>query len=122
MVRRPPRSTRTDTLFPYTTLFRSLSFGSGKITLEDLLLETPSSRISDYLSFTFDTLADFNDFEQKVIMEGHFENSLVAASDIARFAPGLRKVGLTAGIDGTVTGSVADLRARNLLITLGTST
>src|SRR3546814_15683039 len=24
MVRRPPRSTRTDTLFPYTTLFRSL--------------------------------------------------------------------------------------------------
>src|SRR3546814_14328356 len=27
MVRRPPRSTRTDTLFPYTTLFRSLSVG-----------------------------------------------------------------------------------------------
>src|SRR3546814_3873348 len=26
MIRRPPRSTRTDTLFPYTTLFRS-SFG-----------------------------------------------------------------------------------------------
>src|SRR3546814_4590230 len=25
MVPRPPRSTRTDTLFPYTTLFRSLS-------------------------------------------------------------------------------------------------
>src|SRR3546814_21019743 len=31
MIRRPPRSTRTDTLFPYTTLFRSLhgSFMSG---------------------------------------------------------------------------------------------
>src|SRR3546814_9558354 len=26
MIRRPPRSTRTDTLFPYTTLFRSLHF------------------------------------------------------------------------------------------------
>src|SRR3546814_3974881 len=25
MIRRPPRSTRTDTLFPYTTLFRSRS-------------------------------------------------------------------------------------------------
>src|SRR3546814_14455788 len=24
MIRRPPRSTRTDTLFPYTTLFRSI--------------------------------------------------------------------------------------------------
>src|SRR3546814_17395288 len=28
MIRRPPRSTRTDTLFPYTTLFRSPSHGS----------------------------------------------------------------------------------------------
>src|SRR3546814_4141786 len=26
MIRRPPRSTRTDTLFPYTTLFRSLQW------------------------------------------------------------------------------------------------
>src|SRR3546814_15249360 len=26
MIRRPPRSTRTDTLFPYTTLFRSQDF------------------------------------------------------------------------------------------------
>src|SRR3546814_1600708 len=29
MIRRPPRSTRTDTLFPYTTLFRSSSIGSA---------------------------------------------------------------------------------------------
>src|SRR3546814_2752055 len=28
MIRRPPRSTRTDTLFPYTTLFRSHSASS----------------------------------------------------------------------------------------------
>src|SRR3546814_1666125 len=27
MIRRPPRSTRTDTLFPYTTLFRSAAIG-----------------------------------------------------------------------------------------------
>src|SRR3546814_7077484 len=29
MIRRPPRSTRTDTLFPYTTLFRSLRLAVG---------------------------------------------------------------------------------------------
>src|SRR3546814_6152017 len=28
MIRRPPRSTRTDTLFPYTTLFRSAGSGT----------------------------------------------------------------------------------------------
>src|SRR3546814_3697951 len=30
MIRRPPRSTRTDTLFPYTTLFRSESAAKAK--------------------------------------------------------------------------------------------
>src|SRR3546814_4300654 len=30
MIRRPPRSTRTDTLFPYTTLFRS-RFGTPRL-------------------------------------------------------------------------------------------
>src|SRR3546814_2329641 len=38
MIRPPPRSTRTDTLFPYTTLFRSpagtnFAFSDGKINL-----------------------------------------------------------------------------------------
>src|SRR3546814_14083774 len=35
MIRRPPRSTRTDTLFPYTTLFRSSfrSFLESVVTL-----------------------------------------------------------------------------------------
>src|SRR3546814_15641600 len=36
MIRRPPRSTRTDTLFPYTTLFRSY-----KVELERLAKATP---------------------------------------------------------------------------------
>src|SRR3546814_8731971 len=31
MIRRPPRSTRTDTLFPYTTLFRSQRLVEGKL-------------------------------------------------------------------------------------------
>src|SRR3546814_17450975 len=31
MIRRPPRSTRTDTLFPYTTLFRSVTIGRDVI-------------------------------------------------------------------------------------------
>src|SRR3546814_13542812 len=31
MIRRPPRSTRTDTLFPYTTLFRSDRIADGAL-------------------------------------------------------------------------------------------
>src|SRR3546814_10385687 len=48
MIRRPPRSTRTDTLFPYTTLFRSLfAAGSGLTGVSDELrrLETEADAI-----------------------------------------------------------------------------
>src|SRR3546814_9661113 len=37
MIRRPPRSTRTDTLFPYTTLFRS----PGEKTWQSPVLSAP---------------------------------------------------------------------------------
>src|SRR3546814_5715302 len=40
MIRRPPRSTRTDTLFPYTTLFRS----AGALAVADE--NRPHSRLS----------------------------------------------------------------------------
>src|SRR3546814_9381176 len=38
MIRRPPRSTRTDTLFPYTTLFRSQYAAGGPRVAADRLL------------------------------------------------------------------------------------
>src|SRR3546814_15307490 len=34
MIRRPPRYTRTDTLFPYTTLFRSRLYGRGSCDMK----------------------------------------------------------------------------------------
>src|SRR3546814_9114977 len=43
MIRRPPRSTRTDTLFPYTTLFRSRVSGQ-KGTLARLINRKPIFR------------------------------------------------------------------------------
>src|SRR3546814_2719645 len=36
MIRRPPSSTRTDTLFPYTTLFRSLLGARLAVDVDDL--------------------------------------------------------------------------------------
>src|SRR3546814_9400174 len=38
MIRRPPRSTRTDTLFPYTTLFRSRPRGPADLARIEALL------------------------------------------------------------------------------------
>src|SRR3546814_14785366 len=53
MIRRPPRSTRTDTLFPYTTLFRSFrDFLNGR--LPALPGEKPTEKDwEDHLSTAF---------------------------------------------------------------------
>src|SRR3546814_9916414 len=37
MIRRPPRSTRTDTLFPYTTLFRSKSRSAWRQITDEMV-------------------------------------------------------------------------------------
>src|SRR3546814_4643960 len=45
MIRRPPRSTRTDTLFPYTTLFRSLEDGTATSWRGPGILDKRSMRL-----------------------------------------------------------------------------
>src|SRR3546814_4256689 len=56
MIRRPPRSTRTDTLFPYTTLFRSpmslLDDRNGRLfILQSGLVDTQAPLTSDKTLF-----------------------------------------------------------------------
>src|SRR3546814_7002491 len=45
MIRRPPRSTRTDTLFPYTTLFRSEEVHPDDEDVEDVLRRALAHRL-----------------------------------------------------------------------------
>src|SRR3546814_2461183 len=52
MILRPPRSTRTDTLFPYTTLFRSLSAQEGDAshkTFKSLRNDTVAAPFKHYI-------------------------------------------------------------------------
>src|SRR3546814_4005393 len=48
MIRRPPRSTRTDTLFPYTTLFRS-----SQIQIVQIEIHRCFDRVGKWESFAF---------------------------------------------------------------------
>src|SRR3546814_21106056 len=53
MIRRPPRSTRTDTLFPYTTLFRSLFACSSAPTIDgsaDAAFDRSRARLVESIS------------------------------------------------------------------------
>src|SRR3546814_18406648 len=69
MIRRPPRSTRTDTLFPYTTLFRS-AFGAevediigGLDDVEIMLDDDHAVALLDERLEHFEQLADILEME-----------------------------------------------------------
>src|SRR3546814_19040755 len=63
MIRRPPRSTRTDTLFPYTTLFRSDINGGSNISFtaptSDQITASPGTY--NNISSEFDGVLIFED-------------------------------------------------------------
>src|SRR3546814_4239125 len=75
MIRRPPRSTRTDTLFPYTTLVRSIVARRAQATLGERSkvpwqwLAADYDRIRDRIADVFD---DFHDFNARVRVSGGF--------------------------------------------------
>src|SRR3546814_20783464 len=50
MIRRPPRSTRTDTLFPYTTLFRSTGAAQRQLRRAGLRLQGQHGQGAGWLS------------------------------------------------------------------------
>src|SRR3546814_4142872 len=63
MIRRPPRSTRTDTLFPYTTLFRSEAgmAREGGIGFDEAIVDRLPRIVEDHL---YDAEARLDRIEQ----------------------------------------------------------
>src|SRR3546814_2223571 len=57
MTRRPPRSTRTDTLVPYTTLFRSFIEWNAKVDFPDF-----ASQFEDWARERENTAAELTEF------------------------------------------------------------
>src|SRR3546814_15486394 len=62
MIRRPPRSTRTDTLFPYTTLFRSAAPSARFFCLNtEISMQLPEVRFDVVVQNLIDHLALLDD-------------------------------------------------------------
>ncbi|MFN0257462.1 translocation/assembly module TamB domain-containing protein [Pedobacter ureilyticus] len=95
---------------------------SNAIELKKLLLVTNKTRLTDYYQMKFRTFRDFKDYENKVRMKANFKNSHISSSDVAFFAPAMKKMKLDIDIDGQITGLVNDLRAKKLSVKAGRAT
>src|SRR3546814_19223392 len=119
MIRRPPRSTRTDTLFPYTTLFRSLAKGKGMLALEQHIERPEESKLftqfpkfmADHHSMNFlcdylrlMTLGSENPHEMESLMdmemEVHHQETHLAAQPMAAFGESFTAPGTCPAVPG----------------------
>src|SRR3546814_13030317 len=76
MIRRPPRSTRTDTLFPYTTLFRSACIAPDYVLAHESVMPRYVDALVKEITAMYNPRGegfDKNPEYPRVINERHFE-------------------------------------------------
>src|SRR3546814_9161035 len=87
MIRRPPRSTRTDTLFPYTTLFRSQAphrlAGDLAVEVPEREVEGPAAAVVEldvrqHLVVALDTARVLAD--EEILVAGKAEHEVAGAN------------------------------------------
>src|SRR3546814_6717757 len=89
MIRRPPRSTRTDTLFPYTTLFRSGLHAVrtfvylGNASIANILLHAPLADVAVAAEY----LLRLHRALKAKIREGSFHDRRKQRDDRVRLRP-----------------------------------
>ncbi|HEY0771692.1 MAG TPA: translocation/assembly module TamB, partial [Sphingobacteriaceae bacterium] len=69
--------------FYLRNLTTSATIDTNRMEFKNLLLETPNSRISDYLLMEYKNFKEFARFVNKVKMTGKFKNSRIYSNDIA---------------------------------------
>jgi translocation and assembly module TamB len=100
--------------------FRSaIVFDSTHAELKDLDIRTPLSRIGDYVSVSYPSLAALADSIGNMTLKIHLRNTSVALADILLFQPGLRQTppfsgdpGVVVRLNTLIEGPVKDLAVK----------
>src|SRR3546814_425567 len=106
MIRLPPRSTRTDTLFPYTTLFRS------DVDAAAVLRAALQARLPVTAGHELHARREIGEGEEvAVVLRQHFDLPL---RDVGANLATLQRTQTCAGDDDRVVGAFGDVRLREV--------
>ncbi|MEJ7778509.1 MAG: translocation/assembly module TamB domain-containing protein [Daejeonella sp.] len=108
--------------FYLKNLTTNATIDTNQMEFRDLLLETPDTRLANYLQFKYSNFKDFGMFVNKVYLKAHFDNARVNSSDLKYFAPQLAKSSIALQIDGDAVGFVNDLKTKAISIKAGQAT
>ncbi len=94
----------------------------GFIDASNLLIKTDKANLDLDLRFRYNDFNDFNDFIEKIKITSHIRPSDLNFSDIAFFTSELKGFNEKIRIEGDVSGTVANLKAKNLKVDYGAYT
>src|SRR3546814_4693999 len=121
MIRRPPRSTRTDTLFPYTTLFRSAQFSTWLHRLTVNLVLGEHRLLKRWVTFEESTGDGDDDAGSNATAGEHPQQRIGERLDLeralAKLPKGARTVLMLYDVEGYAHEEIAELTG----IAVGTS-
>ena len=91
------------------------------LSIQGMILRTPSSDLHGQLDFTTNNWAAYDDFVDSVHMKLDLDSSRLQFSDIAYFAPELEGIDLPLDVKGRFRGTVSELKGRDVRLRWGRS-
>jgi len=91
-------------------------------SLENLLVKLPRSEVKNSFSFQYLSFRDFQDFIPNVFMQADFKKSYVCPNDLSCFSPELKAMIDPIELNGKLSGTVDNLKLKELLLKAGTET
>lgn len=111
--------------FELTNLSANVTFTPTRLELDGLCLITPNSYLGDYYAMYYESLAGFQDFNNYIRMDAHFEKGIITLEDVSYFVKGLSKVKLLYAqrnqpieLSGNISNKVSRLRGEDLKLRL----
>lgn len=89
---------------------------------DKLRIKTPKSHIEDFLEFRYKSYADFSDFIKVVKVKFNFTDAVVHTDDLALFSSSLKSYDELLSATGTIDGTIANLRSREIQLSVGSHT
>lgn len=101
----------------YVKEFHALgAFTPQMILAKDFKIITPASNLKGTYMMSYDSLEQFNDFLNQVVLHTQFNHAVLNLSDIAYFAPELEGIDKEINITGSAKGTISNLRGNDLIL------
>ena len=109
--------------FELKKLKADFKFTPRMMEFANMDLRTPQTRISNYYAMHYrDFNKDMSEYLEKVVVDGHFRNSIVSSDDIAFFAPQLKEWKQQVIISTRYHGTISNFSADHLFVRTSANT